>query len=243
MIHSAGFLLARRRTDAPGDSLAQLSLSPCIGFFLPGGWCYDWIEGPDEDARTFAGLTPEQYKSLMDEVREGTGSVFGYDNVIFARDAAEGLLQRYAGAGGFRMVEAALDEADAEQYLQMAAPAPTVPGYAPSGAGGLFEKLLRREPVQPDAVLLGFEPLNYTVGAAKPDCSLACLEKNRVTTVQLNAAHLIDNLCTARRVCQELESDQRRARPGRWFPWAIFAVPPRAVLGPRELSATRSEAL
>ena len=229
----AGFLLIKsvRRDEGRSPDLLPdqlLSASSCIGRHFPGTYAISWCQD-DAASRAKAfdeiGLTGSLRAEATEWATEQFDKAFGWVAVIYELAEAIAIRDRFfAGDPDIIVAGLGLPEQYVPAFLEDAAPPPTLPGFAPTGASGYFQAVSRNHLVEPNGELLGFELLVTEQGRLDHSwlCSSVEIHCFRELGIRPAANGLLPDLETAERCLAEITNESVGAEPGLWLPWAIY---------------------
>ena len=228
---SAGYCIAKRVTRPTYTSEALLpskilSLSPCIGVFVPDTWCISWT-GDDatlraEKAKAFD-LSSEVFERLTEWVTERMDQDIGWPNVCYSLETAKSLVRKFLQPDhDLVVVGLGLHRQYREVFCRTAEPPPSQEGYAPMGRQGIHSAILKEETLKNGGKPLGFEPLVFNHSLSD---SWLCNGLEVVIAHQLgivpNASGLIDDIESAAKCVECISSENVNAEPGLWLPWLL----------------------
>ena len=212
---SGGYFLTKRGpyrlASGPAPRGAFVTISPQQVHFFPAAWALSWTSGDDEvrlEAAAALDIPASVVPALIEEVtRLFNERTFGWPNVMPSVAVARQLLQLLPQSPGWLLVGVGLAVEDVDRLLLANAPPAQVPGFAPNGAGGLYELLCERKPLEPGGVELGFDVLNIAHGQVEQSNLDFDLGSLGAYDGALNGDGLFPEFASARRAAQVLTNN------------------------------------
>jgi len=160
------FLTKRSGCRVPGTNF--VTLSPNHTYFFPDSWAISWVGETDIErfhCATALGIPESTLPSLIARVTsEFDAGTFGWPNVMPTLAATQTMLRLLPWSPEWLLLAFGIAGDDLGGVLAANAPPPTRPGFAPTGAGGIFEVLSRRVPLEPGFDPIGFDALQISFG-------------------------------------------------------------------------------
>jgi len=236
---AAGYFLSRYtgEHDCSGTELRRVTLAHDHSQrrFFPESWTLSWCgESHEERVERAAafGISEPELERVMAWADQSFDSVFGAWDVLFtldgAREAARSFLRN---AVDLELWGVGLHRSLVNAYCKASAPAPPLPGYAPTGASGVhIATCVRPAPLAEDGMVLGHEILIADVGCSFNSPESRHLDEraaSRAVGATPNAAGLITSLDDALACCRFLDSHASETQHGitGWLPWLIIRYP------------------
>jgi len=191
----------------------------------PGSWAIEWVKvapGEREEHARELGIRPELLPQVVDWATKAFDADFKWPNVLSTPAVAREFRQQFI-PGDVRLIGLGLPADLVDEFLTLAAPPPSSPGYAPNGPSGVYEVLRSRQPLATGGRARGYEVLGF--GIAGAFCSFRCnqfeADFQREFGATFNTWGLIDDEAVARRCALYA------GRPGGgtcadwWHAWAV----------------------
>jgi hypothetical protein len=199
-----------------------ITISHCLATVAPDTWAIEWVSATDEEraeSAALCGISTAQIPEVIAWTTDRFEHGFAWSHAFLDRATAEEFRGRFLPKD-FRLLQIGLPERFLPSFLALAAPIPQQPGYAPNGATGVYQALVRHE-LLPAGDHLGFEVLGYDAYGGGFD-SFRCnaLEKDfDKLGASFNQFGLIDQEAMASR-CAEFANSVPTCADG-WHPWLI----------------------
>jgi hypothetical protein len=207
-----GYFLTKRgpreRAFRPQGSF--VTISPEQVQFFPDTWAISWTQDSDEDRVERAAALDVPASALPDLVPAVTDlfdKLFFWPNVIRSVAAARQLLQLLPATPGWLLIGFGVAADDVQDFLLRNAPPPQVPGFAPTGAGGVFKVLAERKPLEPGFNERGFDVLCIDYGMVLQSHLDFDLALTKAYADPLNAEGLLPDYSAARHAAEVLENN------------------------------------
>ena len=229
---SAGFLITRAVPRPSYFSKALIpdriiSASDCIVDFVPDTWCIEWTQDTQETrkkrAATFE-LETNELEVLTRWVTPQFCENIGWPNVCFNLDFALQIVRTHLKQlSDVRVLQLALHQSHIKKFCLAAEPPLPEPDFAPTGRQGVYESILKGNPLTADGRILGFEPLVFEYSLS---CSWLCngLETSVSEELQIkpNQFGFIQKFEEACKCVEYISREEVGAEPGLWLPWLII---------------------
>jgi hypothetical protein len=204
----------RATLERPGNFV---TLSPERVHFFPDSWAISWVtesEATRAETATALGIPASSLPALISRVTGAFEELFFWPNVIPTVAAARQLLQMVPPSPGWLIVGFGVAEDDVAGLLERNAPPAQKPGFAPTGSGGVFEVLAKRQPLEPGSVELGFDVLEIGYGMLWHTCLDFDLAATRAYAGALNANGLLPDYAAATDAARVLTNQLHAANRG-----------------------------
>ena len=213
-----GYFLTKRRPRerAFRPQGTFVTISPERVQFFPDTWAISWATESDEDRVERAAaldIPASALPALIPQVTELFERLFFWPNVIRSVAAARELLHLLARTPGWLLIGFDVAPADVEDLLVRNAPAPQVPGFAPTRAGGVFETLSERKPLEPGFSERGFDVLCIGSGMVWHSHLDFDLALTKAYDGALNVDGLLPDYSSARRAAEVLTNNPAVGSP------------------------------
>jgi hypothetical protein len=194
-----------------------VTISSRTGFyFFPDSWALSWVNESETTRVAIAAaldIPPSALPSLIPQVTDVFEKLFFWPNAIPSVDAARQLLQLVPRSPDWLLVGFAVAAEQVERLLARNAPPPQKPGFAPTGAGGVFKTLAERKPLEPGFVELGFDVLNIDHGMVLQTNLDFDLALTKAYDGILNAEGLLPEYAAARHAAEVLTNRRDLGSP------------------------------
>ena len=193
-----------------------VTISPEQVQFFPDTWAISWARVSDEDRAERAAaldIPGSALPALIPQVTELFDRVFLWPNVIRSVADARQLLQLLPPTPGWLLVAFDVAAQDVEDLLVRNAPAPQIPGFAPTGSGGVFDTLAERKPLEPGFSERGFDVLCIDYGMVFESHLDFDLALTKAYAGPLNADGLLSDYPAAKRAAGVLTNNAAVGTP------------------------------
>ncbi len=230
MVVCGGYFLTHSVTRPPHVAAELMppdivSLSECIGDFIPNVWAVDWTNASAEERALEAGkfgiteaALPEIVAWTTEQVNAGT---LGWPCVFFSTGEARSFAQRFLQtSSNLRMLGIGLPEELVSEFFTSNRPEPS------TEAPGIYKAIGRVAEIEAGGKELGWDLLCYNHGGY---CSWLCngLERDvaKDCGVKPNPAGFISSVADALKAAEYCAREDVGAEPGFWAPWLVVEFP------------------
>jgi hypothetical protein len=212
----------------PSDRLPDgaITVSHCLAVVAPDTWAIEWASATAEERAESAArcgisnnLIAEAIAWTTDHFERG----FAWSHVFLESAVALEFRDRFLPLG-FRLLQIGLPERFLPSFLALAAPVPQQAGYAPNGATGVYQALLRQDALPVGTHRLGFEVLGYDrYGGGFDSYRCNAFEQPFAELgAVFNPAGLIEDESMALRCADLANSPEIGTCADGWHPWLIL---------------------
>jgi hypothetical protein len=199
-----------------------LTVSHCLATVAPDTWAIDWVSVTDTDRAEAAArceIADERVSAAIEWATERFGVAIGWSHALLDLDAAREFRRLFLPPT-FQLLQIGLPEGALSSFLALSAPPPQQPGYAPVGASGAYEAVVKKT-VLSAGERRGHEVLGYDrYGGGFHSSRCHSFEQDLAALgASLNRWGLIDDAEAARR-CAEYAGGKGTCADG-WHPWLI----------------------
>jgi hypothetical protein len=202
------------------------TVSGCICKIYPDTWIFSWTSksmGSPHHYQETLKLDEEGFKSLQawaDEMFKK--EELGWPNVFLNIETARQFYAQYLKhLPDIKLLSIALSEPYRIEFIEENKPKPGM------GEGGVYQKLLQRQLLDPTAITRGFEILGDEWGGQFHSffCNSLDTDYKEQLNISLNQYGLIDRYEEAVRAADYTSLDEVKAEPALWQPWLISEYP------------------
>lgn len=202
------------------------TVSKCICEVYPDDWIFSWTTKSSRSPKNYQeilNLDDDAFRSLQAWADEMfSKEQLGWPHVFLHRETARRFyLQYLKHLPDIKLFSIALPEAYWTEFIEENRPTPGM------GEGGVYRKLLQKQPLESHAFRRGFEILGDNWGGQFHSfvCNSFEQEYEQRLNISLNQYGLIDRYEDAVRATDHTNRDEVPAEPALWQPWLISEYP------------------
>ncbi|MEM7343944.1 MAG: hypothetical protein AAF485_06850 [Chloroflexota bacterium] len=195
------------------------TVSSCICELYPDSWIFSWSVDSGENYQQILQLDDNKFKNLQnwaDDVMEK--DKFGWPNIFLDITTAREFYNQYlTHLPNIKLLSIGLADSYVTEFIRENKPGPGM------GEGGVYKKLLQREPVEVNGISRGFEILGDELGGQFHSFVCNSLETvyKKELNISLNPNGLIERYEEAIEATDYTRLDDVGAEPALWQPWLI----------------------
>jgi hypothetical protein len=223
MLTPVDFICGGYFLTKPGPGSA-VTLSPEQVHFFPDSWAIAWTRQSDAtraESAAALGIPGSALPAVIQQVTDAFEDLFFWPNVIPSVSHARRLLEMVPHSNDWLIVGFGVSEEDSRSLLASNAPLPRQPGFAPTGSGGIFDVLAKRQPLEAGFLELGFDVLEISHGLLWHTSLDFDLRGTKAYDGALNVDGLLPSYPAAQRAARVLTSSLGRGNPSTVTPALI----------------------